>query len=155
MFKKLILINFVIILISGCALTGKDLDKPEIEITSLNLMPMTGMEARFKIGLRIINPNREAFTVKGMSYNLNLDGFKVIRGVSSENFSVDAYSEKELSITASTSLFQSLGFIKDFISSANSEPMKYTFETKLDTGSVVMPATRISTSGTINLGSSN
>ncbi|MDP5052233.1 MAG: hypothetical protein NWP69_00470, partial [Congregibacter sp.] len=45
-------------LLGGCAsMNALDFDKPEVELLALQPMPSQGMEARFLVKLRVVNPN--------------------------------------------------------------------------------------------------
>ena len=138
------------LLIAGCATMRPNFETPDIQVTSFSMLPSTGLEARFKIGLRVTNPNRQSLNVRGMSYNVSLEGFKFIRGVGNDIPTIPGYSEEEFYVEASTNLIESIKMITSFINNPK-DKLKYAFGAKLDIGSSILPALNLTDSGEINL----
>jgi hypothetical protein len=53
-------------------------------VTSFRALPSEGMAPRFLIGLHIINPNREAISLQGITYRVSLEGRKLLNGVAND-----------------------------------------------------------------------
>lgn len=138
------------LLIAGCATMRPDFETPDVQVTSISMLPSTGLEARFKIGLRVINPNRQALNVRGMSYNVSLEGYKFIRGVGNDIPTIPGYGEEEFYVEASTNLIESIKMISSFINNPK-DKLKYAFGAKLDIGSSFLPALNLTDTGEINL----
>ena len=138
------------LLIAGCASVRPNFETPGIQVTSFSMLPSSGLEARFKIGLRVTNPNRQALKVRGMSYNVSLEGFKFIKGVGNNIPTIPGYGEKEFFVEASTNLIESIKMLTSFVNNPR-DKLKYAFGAKLDTGSVILPRLNLRDRGEINL----
>lgn len=143
-------ISLLILCVSACSQLTPNFEQPSVEVTSIELLPSQGIEARFAIGLRVSNPNRIALNVVGMSYDVSLENIKVIRGVANDVPSIPAYGTEEFKITASSNLLQSLKLLSNFMANPK-DKISYSFGAKLDIGSTLLPALRISDGGEINL----
>ena len=91
--------------LQGCAGLRPGFETPTVTISSFKTLPSEGMLPAFAIGLRVINPNPEALTLRGISYTVSLDGYDVIKGVGNDLPVIDGYGEGEFNLTASADLF--------------------------------------------------
>lgn len=148
--RRALWLGLLYLLVAGCASLRPNFETPNIHVTSLSMLPSSGLEARFKIGLRVSNPNPQALKVRGMSYNVSLEGFKFIQGVGNNIPTIPAYGEEEFFVEASTNLIESIKMITAFINNPR-DTLQYSFGAKLDTGSTVLPRLKLSDSGEINL----
>ena len=137
-------------LLAGCAGFGPGYETPTVTVSSFETLPSEGMLPSFAIGLRVINPNRSALELVGVSYTVSLEGHEIIKGVGNELPVIEAYGEGELSLTATANLFAGIKLITDLMRNER-ESFSYEFEAKLDTGAF-RPAIRVSDSGEIRLG---
>ena len=78
-----ILSLLLVLMLTACA-HWADRQEPEVHLTKVEPLPSAGLEQRFLIGLRIVNPNNAPLAVSGLSYSLSLQDSKVITGVSSK-----------------------------------------------------------------------
>ena len=140
-----------IALISGCAnLPLADFDEPQVELMGLEPLPSQGMEARFLVKLRIVNPNSVPLEIDGMAYDLYLRDNKVFSGVSNEGLSVDAYGESTAELEVAAGVFGSLSLIRDVLSNPPADGMPYRLNAKLSR-SGIGGAIRVTKEGTLNL----
>lgn len=137
--------------LSGCATLSPSFEDPEVEVLSIQRIPSEGMEQRFSIGLRITNPNSSALNIKGMSYSLSIEDYKVASGVSAEVPTVEAYGEARFSLPVSTSLLNSIRLLKHLME-LNKSSLSYRLEAKLDLGIPLMPKTSVVEEGEVQLG---
>lgn len=145
-----ILLALLLLGLSACAQMTPNFEQPNVEVTTINMLPSQGMEARFLVGLRVSNPNRIALKVVGMSYDVSLEGIEIIKGVTSDVPTIPAYGSEEFSIPASANLVNSLKLLSRFIAKPK-DKIKYSFGAKLDVGSTLLPALRITDGGEISL----
>ncbi len=138
-----------ICLVSGCAPMQPGYEPPVVSITSFEAVPAQGLTPRFKIGLHIINPNRSALDLKGISYTIALEGHKIMTGVSNKLPHIEPYGEGVVVLNASVSLFRSIAFFTDLIRDKNKEHVSYTLNAKLDAGTF-HPLIRLSKKGTLS-----
>lgn len=137
-------------LLSACASWSPNYEKPQVNITSFSLAPESnGLAPRFIIGLQIINPNRAALPLKGMSYSVEVENNRVLSGATPDLPRVPGYGMADFTIEASPDLLGSARLINRLLS-GQSQSLGYTFKAKLDVGSI-MPFINIEESGRFNL----
>ena len=141
---------FVLMLLTGCAGLQRDYQDPEVYLTKIMPMAGTGLEQRFLIGLRIVNPNRSTINISGMSYNIKLRGQKLISGVSANIPRIPGYGEAEVELEAATNLLGAVQLAADMMRNPT-KAMDYELEARLDIGRFAVPI-RIKETGSINLG---
>lgn len=146
---KLTLPVVLAVLLAGCAGLGPGYETPTVTVSSFRALPSEGAMPAFEIGLRVINPNREALELRGVSYTVSLEGHEVIKGVGSDLPVIDAYGEGEFKLTAAANLFAGIRLLTDLMSSDN-DSFKYALEAKLDVGGF-RPTIRVRDSGRISL----
>ncbi|HEY7775771.1 MAG TPA: LEA type 2 family protein, partial [Kineobactrum sp.] len=113
-----------IILAAGCAgIGGMDFDPPEVELLALEPLPGQGMEARFLVRLRIVNPNSIPLDIEGMAYDVFIRDSKILSGVSNKALRVNAYSESVAELEVAAGMLGSLALIRDLISNPAQGPL--------------------------------
>ena len=133
----------VVLLFAGCASLSPDFEEPSLQINSVRLINFDGITPQFEIDLHIVNPNRDALDLKGLSYTLHLAGKQVVSGATSNLPVVAAYGEADFKIDASVSLLDGLQLLSKLINEYQ-ENITYEFIAKLDLGSCypTIPITR-------------
>ncbi len=123
---------FMMLLMTSCASMNPDYDELDLELTNLKLLPLQGLEQRFRLSFRLTNPNNTEFPVDGISFKLNLRGIKVATGVTDENFNLQPLSESTFDVDVSASLFGSGRVLLDIIQSKPNE-LEYEINAKIFT----------------------
>ncbi|MFT4767033.1 MAG: LEA14-like dessication related protein [Glaciecola sp.] len=142
---------FTTLLLSGCASVGMlDFDDPEIELLALEPLPSQGLEARFLVKLRVVNPNSIPLEINGMAYDVFIRDSKVLSGVSNEGLKIDAYSESVAELEVAAGMFGSLALIRDLMSKPTDGGLPYKLNAKLSR-SGLGGAIRVSREGSIDL----
>lgn len=136
-------------LLQACAGLRPGYETPTVTINSFRALPSQGALPNFEIGLHVVNPNREALKLRGVSYTVSLGGHELIKGVGNELPVIEAYGEGSLTLTASPNLFAGIRIVSDLMS-ASTESVPYKLEAKLDVGRI-QPSIRVSDSGEISL----
>ena len=136
--------------ITGCATLQPGYETPVVSVTSFEAIPAQGMMPQFQIGLHIVNPNRTALNLKGVSYTISLEGHKIMTGVSNQLPQIDPYGEGDVLLTASVDLFNSIGFFADLVRSQKKETLSYSLNAKLDAGTL-HPLIRVKKEGELTL----
>lgn len=137
-------------LISGCAYLGGGSAKPEVHLTGLRPLATQGLEARFMVGLKIVNSGGRGIRVSGLSYRLKLNGHSLISGVSAGIGNIPAHSEKRVEVEASTNLLTSFKALSDVLKNPD-RSHAYELETKIKTPWWPIPITVLE-SGLVDLG---
>ena len=153
MTNKIVFSLFIIfsLSISGCATLQPGFDTPVVSITSFEAIPPTkGLVPQFQIGLHIVNPNRSALNLKGVSYTITLEGHEMMTGVSNQLPKIEAYGEGDIILIASIDIFSSISFFSDLIGNQKKDKISYSLDTKLDAGSLY-PLIIVTKKGTLSL----
>jgi LEA14-like dessication related protein len=139
-----------VVFMQGCANLQSDFETPSVQLVSLQALPANGLEQRFTMGLRVANPNGLALNLVGMSYSIELEGFKLVTGVSNDIPSIAAYGEGLVNVEASVSLIDGVRLINGLLSKPQSE-LNYKIGAKLDTGLPFIGKIPVTDTGVINL----
>ena len=133
MIKKssVIIYSLIFILVASCASLQPDYEMPSFMITDFHALPSEGIAPKFEIGLHIINPNRKALEIIGISYTVNLEGHKILTGVTNNVPVVGAYEENDVKMVATTSLFNSISLLTDLMREQRSS-FNYVLDVKMD-----------------------
>ena len=74
-FTTVILLT-LIALLSSCAVLQPNFQTPEVKVMSVQPGAGTGLQQSFDVGLLVINPNAQPLSLVGMTYAIELEGFK-------------------------------------------------------------------------------
>lgn len=135
---------------SGCASWSTDYETPQVNITSFSLAPETeGLSPRFVIGLQVINPNRTALPLQGMSYSIEVENHRILSGATADLPRVQGYGMADFTIEASPDLLGSARLINRLLTN-QTQSLGYTFKAKLDVGRL-LPYLHIEENGQFSL----
>lgn len=147
--KSFILYILIILLAAGCAGLQSDYETPSVIITDFRALPSGGIAPRFEIGLHIINPNRTALHLTGISYTVKLEGHKVLTGVSNKLPVIEAYGDGDVKLAATADLFGSISLLTDMIQKQRNT-FRYALNVKMDIGGI-RPNIHVRKEGNISL----
>lgn len=147
--RFLIAVVLVAVLMAGCAGLRPGWETPTVTVKSVRAIPSQGMLPEFEIDLHLVNPNREALKLAGVSYTVSLEGHELIKGVANELPVIEGYGEGDITLNASADLFAGVGLIRELMSSQK-DTLSYSFEAKLDPGAL-RPSIRVKDSGEVSL----
>ena len=91
-----LLVSVVLIvhaLIAGCASLSQYPEPVKVTLSDLRPSNMTLLEQSYLLKVRVQNPNDAALNVRGMSYEISLNGKEFAHGVRGEPFTVPAFGE--------------------------------------------------------------
>lgn len=100
-----LLVSLLVLLAAGCA-SLSSLEPPEVRVTNVRPVPAErgSLEQRFAVELNLLNPNHRAVEVDGMDFELDLNGRRLARGVSSDGFTLPALGETRTTVVVTTSI---------------------------------------------------
>lgn len=124
MIKNLCLV-LIVTLSAGCASLRTDLEAPNVVLESLEVVSAEGLSQRFNLGLRMSNPNDRPLKINGISYNLAVNGHKLVSGVGKDIPEVAAFSEVAFDVQASTNMFEALRLLNKLLGSDASGALDY------------------------------
>jgi LEA14-like dessication related protein len=88
----------------GCAGWFAAGEPPDVLVTNIAPLDSTAFEQRLQVGLRIRNPNDHDLQVTGMDFRLDLNGTRLARGLSNQDFAVPRLGEAVVTVETSTSM---------------------------------------------------
>lgn len=146
-----LLLAMVFTLIGGCAALSPGFQEPEVEVTSIEPLPAGGgNNLRFRIHLRVFNPNDSELALSGLYYTLRLAGHKVVTGTSSDLPPIAPYGQDDIVVDATASLVGSIFAAADLIGSQR-DTVPYELEAKLGLRRSIVPSITVRRKGQINL----
>jgi LEA14-like dessication related protein len=99
-----ILIALFALGLSGCSLFNPKLEKPTLSVVNVQLLKGDLWHQELKVRMRVQNPNDRQLPVKGLSYELDVDGQEFAHGISGESFVVPAHGEAEFDLSVSANM---------------------------------------------------
>jgi hypothetical protein len=132
--RRLFLAAAATLFLGGCAGVRPGYERPSLLLDSFRALPSEGMSPRFALGLRVVNPNPTPLPLKGMSYNVEFEGRRVITGVASGLETVPAYGESLIELQAGLDLISGLRLVGDLLGDPQREYLRFNLRARLDTG---------------------
>lgn len=132
--RRLFLLSAGALLVSGCAGMRPGYETPSLLLDSFRTLPSDSLSPRFLIGLRVVNPNPTPLPLRGMSYNVELEGRRLITGVASDLKTVPAYGEQLIEVQAGIDLINGLRLFNDLLGQTQRDTFRYTLKARMDTG---------------------
>lgn len=148
---KRIALIIVLLVSGGCAGLTK-LQTPRLSIVSAGMTSGDIFSQEFRIRLHVQNPNDRSLPVKGIEYQLYLEGDSFAEGITNEPFVVPALGETEFDTTVRTNFMSSIGRLLSRLSVTNSSAVHYQFLGKLAVDIPFVGNIPFSNSGVVDLG---
>ena len=124
LFKYSSVFLFLLVL-SGCASIAPQPDQFKVNISSMRMLESTLMEQRFQVSLRVMNRGREAVSIDGMSFDIELNGKDFASGVSNEKVTIPAFSEGIVSVNVTSTIF---GIIRQLHGMQQNKPKTFHYQ---------------------------
>ena len=99
-----ILIILVFLGLSGCSLFVPKLEKPTLSVVRVQMLKSDLWHQEFKVRIRVQNPNDRELPVKGIVYELDVEGQELAHGMSGDSFVVPALGEAEFDMSVSANM---------------------------------------------------
>lgn len=90
--------------LSSCSLFVPKFEKPTLSIVGVQLLKSDLWHQELRVRLRVQNPNDRALPVKGIIYELDVEGQELAHGVSGDSFVVPALGEAEFDMSVSANM---------------------------------------------------
>jgi hypothetical protein len=125
--------------LSACSSYQPGWEEPTVALRSFQPLDGSGegsggIAPGFKIELGIVNPNREALNIEGISYTISLQGHDLVKGVGKDFPVIEGYGTGVISLQAQTNLLAGIGLIRELISKEKPDRLIYEFSGKIDLG---------------------
>lgn len=96
------------LLISACA-SMPTTESPYLSVVNIQLAQATPLEQRYRITVRVQNPNDHDLNVTGLKYALKINDQPFLKGVSDTAFTVPRYGEHVTEVSGISTIF---GFVR-------------------------------------------
>jgi len=97
------------ILLAGCATMGAKLESPTVSVLNVQVLSTDMFAQKFRVRLKVENPNDLELKVKGIEYEILLMGDSFAEGNSTDQFLLPAKGEAEFDMVVTTNFVSSLG----------------------------------------------
>ena len=87
-----------LLLVVGCAGANRSIRPPRVSIADLRVAEIKPLETVFEVSMRVINPNDTALNVKGIEYDLDLNGRNFGYGVSGQAVDIPPFGTGLVSV---------------------------------------------------------
>lgn len=98
-----ILMLCCVLLLAGCAGLG-NLEKPQVSLAGLALDDFNLFEQRFRVTLRVTNPNDRSVTVDGVDFDLALNGEHFASGIGRDQVTLPRLGDALVTLKMTTNL---------------------------------------------------
>jgi LEA14-like dessication related protein len=147
--KKIIFIFFCLFLAS-CQSFLPVVEQPKVKVAGLKMLPAQGFTQPLEVSLLITNPNDRDLNLRGISYDISIEDFEVLSGVSNQLPTLTAYKETPVKVVVTANVLQLIKLIETFSRKGIQENVNYNFSAKLDF-SAWLPALQVNEKGVIPL----
>ena len=129
-----------LLFLGACATMSSNFDPPKVDLAGLEPLNSESMEPRFLIKLRVVNPNDSDLNIKGIYYEISVEGHDLFTGASDKATVIPGYGENIVTLEAATSLFGTIGLFTTLLTSgAKKDAINYELYTKISVGGMMMP----------------
>ncbi len=147
--NKIIIVLLLLAHVLGCAPLMTTIAPPTVSVTTFRVLPGQELVPTFEIGLHVVNHNWTDLKLEGVSYQVELEGHRIINGASNQLPVIKAYGEGDIVLQVQPDLFSSINLFADLMSRPR-KGLTFNLHAILDFGGL-MPKIPIHKEGTISL----
>jgi len=149
--RRKALIALAGLIVAGCAgVPAGKVEQPGLGLTSFRMLPSDGVARRFLIGLRVMNPNRTALDVSGLSYEVAFEDRRFLSGNVRNLARIPPHGESEIEIQASLDPQSDLRLFDELLNEPGRDRLRFDLRARLDLGTLHAPLT-LEKSGDLHL----
>jgi LEA14-like dessication related protein len=90
--------------LAGCSLFVPKLERPTLSLVRVQMLKSDLWHQELKVRMRVQNPNDRVLPVKGIVYQLDVEGQELAHGSSGDSFVVPALGEAEFDMSVSANM---------------------------------------------------
>lgn len=121
----------VAVLASACASVIGPVEEPDVSITSIRLLPPSGVEQRIEVGMKLKNPNGFELKADGIVVSAGFNDIPVLSGAIAEPPVIPAYGEQDMKIVLSASLMNGIRLVRSIMQHPE-DPVNYRLDARID-----------------------
>ena len=112
-------------LLAACSTMPSNLVPPSVEVIGVQMMSTDMFAQRFKLRIKVVNPNDLELAVRGLEYEVLMMGDSFAEGVSNQSFLLPARGEAEFDMLVTTNFVSSFGRLLSRVSGGKLENVDY------------------------------
>ncbi len=137
-------------LLTGCV--SSQFEAPKLSVVNVGMVSADIFSQQFRIRLHVQNPNSRELPIKGIEYELFLQGDSFAEGMSNQPFVVPALGEAEFDTVISTNFMSSVGRLLSKLNSSDGNQVQYAFVGKVHLTKGMVRKIPFSEQGMVELG---
>ena len=137
--------------LAGCASTGELIETPQVSLRDVEVTELDLKGQSFVLGFDVINPNPFPLPVSGITYGIELDGYRFASGETRGEFTVPAASDGSFAISVDLNLMRTAPALLFIVRDGVYREIPYTLEGKLELDIPLVDSVAFGTEGDIRL----
>jgi LEA14-like dessication related protein len=113
------------VLLAACTSLGSKLEAPQLELVGVQMLSTDMFAQRFKVRVKVINPNDLELPVRGLEYTILMMGDSFAEGMSDQAFVLPARGEAEFDMLVTTNFVSSFGRLLSRVQGGKLENIDY------------------------------
>jgi LEA14-like dessication related protein len=139
-----------VLMLNACVSTR--FEAPRLSIVNVGMVSADVFSQQFRIRLHVQNPNDRDLPIKGIDYELFLQGDSFAEGISNQPFVVPALGEAEFDTVVTTNFMSSVGRLLSKMNSNDGSKVQYSFVGKVLLDKGMLRKIPFSEQGMVDLG---
>jgi len=136
--------------VAGCGMLGPKLEVPQLTLVRIAMTSADIYNQQFLVRMHVENPNDRELPIRGIDYELFLEGDSFAEGVSNKPFVVPAKGETEFDVIVRTNFVSGVARLMSRLNGR--QQVQYVFEGKVLTDISMAKKIPFQESGTVSLG---
>jgi len=128
---RMLLVAACAVLLAACSTMGSKLEAPSIEVLDVQMLSTDMFAQRFKVRVKVVNPNDLELPVTGLEYTILMMGDSFAEGMSTESFVLPALGEAEFDMLVTTNFVSSFGRLLSRVQGGKLENIDYEIAGKI------------------------
>ncbi len=128
---RMLLVAACAVLLAACSTMGSKLEAPSIEVLDVQMLSTDMFAQRFKVRVKVVNPNDLELPVTGLEYTILMMGDSFAEGMSTESFVLPALGEAEFDMLVTTNFVSSFGRLLSRVQGGRLENIDYEIAGKI------------------------
>lgn len=149
---RILLAALVMAVLPACSTLGPQIEAPRLSVVDVGMMSADIFSQQFRVRMRVQNPNDREIPVRGIDYELFLQGDSFAEGVSNQPFVVPALGEQEFDMTVRTNFVSSIGRLLSRLEGREGTQVDYTITGRVAVDLPFVRSIPFRDSGTVDLG---
>ncbi len=137
--------------LTGCTALRPQIEAPRLSLVSVGMVSADIFSQQFRIRLHVQNPNDRDIPVRGIDYELFLQGDSFAEGVTNEAFVIPALGEREFDMNVRTNFVSSIGRLLSRMNGRDGNKVDYAITGKVAVDLPFIRTIPFRDSGTVDL----